>query len=418
VIRNLVLYPASGDPQGQGGHDGIVVHTVSVSIEDCYITGMKRHGILIESGTVGLAGINGVEGSTTLPAGTSIFSHAWRLSRVWLTICGAQLGEPNSGTVPGGSGFRGRGADTNGGVAIGCFVQRNNITYNDETNSGTWIGCYSEASAVGFDCASAGFPIFVGCFSEDIMGGRFSGGQTALVVGGTLVATSNALEKVGVLRSRLTFSDQRTDTPVVTYGANIPAAGRNAALEFWHNSAASGWSLAYTVPGSGSAPYPYLSNSWRWLRASADGVQTDPSGAPFGWTEAGNPRGVALPFIANPLLNTVRRWTWKQTGITLRSGANIIYLFGGTINANEAQFAQDAKSFAPLSDTRVTVDVQLSNITDLNASDIYVGAHTFVSQSSSKGQIAVKIYNNGSNAVVATLVWHFEAYVTNGLTIG
>jgi hypothetical protein len=30
----------------------------------------------------------------------------------------------------------------------------------------------------------------------------------------------------------------------------------------------------------------------------------------------------------------------------------------------------------------------------------------------------VKIDNNGSNTVTATLVWHFEAYVTNGLAIG
>jgi hypothetical protein len=122
--------------------------------------------------------------------------------------------------------------------------------------------------------------------------------------------------------------------------------------------------------------------------------------------------------IANPLLNTIRRWSWKQTGITLRPGTNVVYLFGGNTSAGNATFAQNAKRFTPLSDTRVTVDVQLGNITDLNASDIQVGAHTFVSQDNNGGQVAVKIYNNGSSAVTATLVWHFEAYVTNGLTIG
>jgi hypothetical protein len=99
-------------------------------------------------------------------------------------------------------------------------------------------------------------------------------------------------------------------------------------------------------------------------------VQPDPYGAPFGWTDAGNLRGVALPFIANPLLNTIRRWTWKQTGITLRPGTNVVYLFGETTNAGAADFAQDAKDYTPLSDTRVTVDVQLGNIADLNASDV------------------------------------------------
>jgi hypothetical protein len=396
VIRNLTLYPAPG---AQGGHDGIIVHAVSISIEDCFIQGMKRHGILIESGAVGA-----LEGSTTLPTGTAVNSNAWRLSRVWMTNCGARRGEPNYGTVAGGSGFRVHGSDTNGGVAGSCFGQANNISFNDGTlGGGTWIGCYSEASAVGFKCTSPGAPVFVGCFTEDTTGGDFSGGQNALTVGGSLVSTSNVGQRVGQLQSRLKFSAQ-IGTPAVTYGANIPAESYSAALQFWRNSAI--WSLAYTAdpPATGSAPYPYLSGSWRWRRAPEPTVQPDPYGAPFGWTDADNPRGVALPFIANPLLNTIRRWTWKQTGITLRPGKNVVYLSGGNTSGANATFAQSAKRFTPLSDTRVTVDVQLGNITDLNAADIQVGAHTIVSQDNNGGQVAVKIDNNGSNTVTATLV--------------
>jgi hypothetical protein len=47
-----------------------------------------------------------------------------------------------------------------------------------------------------------------------------------------------------------------------------------------------------------------------------------------------------------------------------------------------------------------------------------MSAHTILSQTASGGNVAVKIYNDGSTAVPATIVWHFETFVTNGYSVG
>jgi hypothetical protein len=401
LIQNLQIWSPN-----RSSRDAIIVHSNGVILDNCHIDNFSRYGVLIESGNTGLSG--GLVGSTGFVSPTSFNVNSWRLTNLFISRCG----DPGTaGAIEGGAGVYVHGSDSNNGVAVGCFGQANNVSFCDGSLGGTtFVGCSSEASAAGFLCIGASPSVLVSCGSEDTaLMPVANGGINSLVVGGGILGEDQPVQRVGGLRSRLYFSD-RNDAD--TYGAEIPSAYRKAAIRFWRNSAK--WSLAYEPT---AAFYHYQEKSWQWVRDAEADVSFDPYGTPFGWTDAGNSRGVALPFISNPLLNTVRRWTWKQI-VNLKPGGNIIYLSGGLTQGADDLFAQSAATIYPNADTRISVEVQLATHADMLNSDIRVGAHAILSQTASGGNAAVKIYNDGATAVPATIVWHFETFVTNGYSVG
>jgi Pectate lyase superfamily protein len=404
IIKNLSL----SSPSGFSGHDGIIVHAPFVLIQDCYVGGMARHGILIESRDTAI----GFEGSTTLPPDSLVISNLWR---VYNTVLDTN----------GGAGIRAHGSDTNGGLAVACYSLSNGVGFDDGTLGGaTWIACYTEGAGVGFKSESAGAGTFLGCWTETTKDDFTQ--PNSLAVGGSLAGSARGTsgQRLGLLRSRITFDTVAGEADPL-FGATVPALGMGP-LEFWRtvpNDYVT-WSLAYEA----SAATGEMSKSYQWYLRHQDPNATNPdndvAGAPFGWTDSGHPRGAALPFIANPLINTRRRWSWKQPGVVLNPGSNLIYLNGNSFDPNnDTTYAQNpGQAYPPtrpnpiyrFADTRVTIDVEL-NQDNIATADIRVGAHAFSTTPhpvDGSRNIAVKIYNDGAAPVTATLVWHFEAFVT------
>jgi hypothetical protein len=474
-VRNIAFYPGSY----HGPQDAIVVHASFVMISDCFITGMGRHGILIESGYANSGGLLGVTKSLD---GTYFNSNSWRVTNSFV----GQTGDTSSqGDETKGAGIYAHGSDSNNGYASACFGQNNNVSFFDGTLGGaTWVGCYSEGSVIGYK-TSAGMSTYLGCGDEDTSSFPTSRG---LVVGGSLVSFA-APERVGYGQSKLGFQTIGSDG--ATYGLYLPGSF-GSALDFYRqyrwwqgpsvyslgtlvapqppngyyykcttagtsgtsqpafpttigatvNDGSVVWTCAGTTlaPQSvwslGWQPYqpyanlPYQQNSWRWAHYTNNtGPDIDPANGPFGWTDVDNLRGAGLPFIGNPLINTTRRWSWRQVhdtqsqAIQLAPGTNVVYLWGyqlspGTsgswADSGGVTFAQDPASTWSKAQTRVSLDIEFGTITALSGADVRVVGYSFVSESGGGRNVAAKIVNAGSSAVnVAALVWHFETFVTN-----
>jgi hypothetical protein len=203
----------------------------------------------------------------------------------------------------------------------------------------------------------------------------------------------------------------------------------------------------------------------------------------LGWTDLWCPRGPGFVIFGNPLMNTPKRWSYSQTGVTLASGSNIVYPNGNAAAAvpfaadpsqqNESpvansvtlnngspiatcpadftspipgqmvQFNSQPGTFyeilsvqsssqitltAPYTgtnsttavmsywynyyvQTRVSVDIEYANTTDLASGCIFAG-YCFTSVGGGRN-IAANINNPSGSSVTVTLIWHFEAFVPN-----
>lgn len=404
VIEHISFYPL---PSGTGYRDGIVIHAGLVTINQCMFISAGRYGVVVESGIVKNGG--GLVGPTGLPSETIVNSNIWRVASCFFQLCGTPKYD---GSRSRGAAFYGHGSDANAGIGLHCFFQQNNIGVIDDTLSGaTWIACYSESSPIGFITASSGQPSFIGCFSEDIEAGRAEGAgiSTALLLGGSLSPSmQGATQHVGAQQSKLKFSALSDDNH--SYGANIPEENLKAPIQFFRDN--ENWSITYQSPEVQTREY--LKQSWKIY--PTDGVSNfDIYGPPLGWTANGHPLGAGLPFIAQPMVNTVRRWSWIQRNIVLSPGDNLIYLNGGKSDLGPANFAQNPAQFAQTAQTRVAVDIRFDNMEELNRAEIHVVGHAFTVQNDAGGQIVAKIINyNKTMPVTVSLVWHFEAFVSNG----
>ena len=186
------------------------------------------------------------------------------------------------------------------------------------------------------------------------------------------------------------------------------------------------WTFGYE-PWPAAPLWPYHEKSWRWMHlldGILDVVHTDVYNGPFGWTSFDHPRGGGLPMIGNPLMNTQRRWTWRQSkdlqgiNIVLNPGPNVIYIAGaagGTVPTagGAATFGDNPNAVWPKAETRVSVEIEFADVAALTGADLRVVGYAFIPVNSTQRNIAVKIVNSGSTAVQVTLVWHFETFVPN-----
>jgi hypothetical protein len=408
-LRNLSIVGGSPRPQ-----DIVVVHAVQVTIADCYIYNCTRYGILIESGFVGAPPNDPLRlrGVTLAPNASYISSDFWRLSNTYVLICGNwQTGSGSPWTD--GAGVFVHGQDANGGYAQGLVAADCNTGFSDHSQGGsTWVGCYSTTARVGYDAGhpaegggGAGETTWVGCFTEDVVGASVGGSPAPVAVGGTLAANPIINSRVGV-RSELRFSVTGGDGQ--TYAGALPG-GINALLDL--TRASSTWSFAYQPSAVYSA---FQQNSWRWFHR-VNGAQDDAIdvfGGPFGWTDTGNPRGVGLPFIANPLMNTWRHWTHKQS-VTVAPGTNTVYLNGGATDAGAVTWFLDIPTaWWSHADTRLSVNLEFATLNSLQGADCRIVGYAFIPKAVGRNA-AVKIVNSGASSVVVTIVWNFGAFVTN-----
>jgi hypothetical protein len=405
-LRNLALY-ANMDSTGgvdRRALDGIVVHSAGILISDCFIANMKRHGILIESGTVGSTP-QGVLGATATPNGTVLGSNWWRLFNVEIDETGDST---SKGDESKGAGLYFHGSDTNGGVGIAVVCEGCNVgIYDGSLGGATWVGCYGEDDQVGYKNAAAGASTYVGCWSEDFVPTQFVGSPAAIAVGGALASPQvGAPQRVGQGGSVLNFSNKGMDGS--TYAVSVPGnTTYNSAIDLARD--ASSWSFVFQ-PNS-VVYYPYQ-QSWRWSHRQNGFQDLDIYGGPFGWTDTGNSRGAGLPIIGNPLMNSARHWSWKTT-VTLAAGANTVYLFGGSYDAGSVNFLAPATSIWPNAISRITIDLEFANVGSLNGADVRVVGYAFVPEADGGRNAAAKLVNNGGSAVTVTVVWHFETYVAN-----
>src|SRR5262249_13689516 len=165
-------------------------------------------------------------------------------------------------------------------------------------------------------------------------------------------------------------------------------------------------------------PYPYGQGAWIFRHMTDYGFDLDPLGVAFGWTDKANARGVGLPMIMAPLMNTIRRWSMKQGGVVLSPGpaGNTVYCHSanaGVSDGGGTTFADLPTFHWPHVDTRVSIDVEFATPLDLSTADVRVVGYTFVKKPDGSRNIVARIVNAGSAPVTVTLVWHFEAFVTN-----
>jgi hypothetical protein len=419
-IKNLSIY---GEPSGSPSTkplDGIVIHAPSVTVVDCYIATIARHGILIESAND--PGPNPPLGVTTVEAqGKYVNANGCRVSNVFFESCG-DLGA--NGDPQGGAALYVHGSNANGFVAVGAFAQQCNVGYFAASlDGGTYVGCYSESGNVGFVGAGAsGAQTFIGCTSEDSVNASFPGGYALAVGGGICAAKWGAPQRIGQQEGRLTF--KRTwlpqpplDTTPVHFGVTIPGHdGIGSAIDFTRiqaqepHAAPWGWSIAYEPAATG---YPFNVGSWR-LFGNQSGIAdpaVDPYGSPFGWTDSANPRGPAMFFVSNPLMNTHRHWSFKQE-VELQPGANVVHLLGGLVDpAQPVQYLDPGTDFWVNAQSRLTVDIEYGSVAALTSADVRVVGYAFKPETGGRNA-AAKIVNSGS-AVAVTVVWHFETFVAN-----
>lgn len=399
-IRNIHL-TCVGTPM----RDGIVVHAHSVSIADCCIAGAARHGILIESGEPA----NGsLIGATQAPRGAQFNVNNWTLRDVYFESCGdkASQGNPVAGCA-----VEVHGSDAQAGVATGLFAYSGNVGFCDESLGGnTWIGCYSEACFLGYRDGSAAGATFIACNAETATLGQFAHQPGSLAVGGSLAEHQvGATQRIGRHHGRLTFSNVEGDDQ--QYTVAVPGDFVSA-IDIYRGGSI--WNFAYEPT---PAHWPFMQKSWRWYRRDSNGLG-DPSHqfgdtGIFGWTDVTNPRGGSLPFIVNPLMNTARRWSHRQTDVTLQPGANIIYAWGGTTDAGSFEFGHSATDTWSKAQTRLNIEVEYANLSDMASADVRVAGYTLLPKGGCHRNFAAKLVNAGPTPITVTLVWHCEIFVSN-----
>lgn len=501
-LRNLTIQGNAGNmPQ-----DLVVVHSGQCSFVDCYFLWCTRFGLLIESGTVGSGGLLGV----TLGApGTYFLADFWRATNLQFSICGPWSTNATKNVLDGAALYV-HGADTNGGVAVGCQAIDTNVSFGDHSEAGcTWVGCYSQnPHGLGY-YSGPNMSSWYGCGSEDSTSANFEAGWGGVVVGAALATAttpSSPVYRVAAGNSSLSFGTIGMDG--ARYSANVPGA-YSSALDisrgytpwtaqtpfvagnlvapnppngFYYSCTTAGisgahapsfptapnatvsdgtvlwtcvgpthgasqWSLAYHGLTTNYDNAPFLQNSLRWIHFQNGIIDTTLSseyGAPFGWTDSDNVRGAGLPFIGNPLINSVARWSLKQSQdnfgvpITLFPGVNVITLNGhytsapNNVPASSAWTSDGWLSFAtPMaawwskSQPRFSVSVEFPSVTTVAAlaalPEVRVGGYAYLptyDHSSPPNLIgwdlAVQVINTGtSNVTGARLTWHFELFVTN-----
>jgi hypothetical protein len=199
--------------------------------------------------------------------------------------------------------------------------------------------------------------------------------------------------------------------------ANFPAGTYSIDNVYKSNAHVSLWNLEYE-PGvtPGLIPYPYLERSYRLINRISNSVHKDPYGGTFGFTDIDSPRGENLPFIANPLLNTRRRWTYKQPGVGLAAGTNTRYIRGDA--TTRIVFLDDPKSLWPKVQTRLSVELEWDTVAHMQAAgDVHICGYSIIDVDVSKGYRNAAVQIQAPNSVLQsgglTVVWHIEMFVTN-----
>lgn len=318
-----------------------------------------------------------------------------------------------------------------------------NIAIIEASEGGnTWIQCYSQEANTAYVVASTDPSLFLRCGSEDFnhlavvpdrgpsmfVGGALAMYAATIPAGDSPPAgyASDVTESIGSGLAGLGFS--RVGQDGATYRAQIPCAphitgplniGRTA------SGVASDWYLAYEFNGPTAGP-PYQQNSFIWKHfTNLSEDPPDPYTGAFGMTDTSHPRGVGLPMIAAPTMNTQRRWSWTQPSITLYpptpdEPVNTVYMNGGNVRGGGSDlggfnFADPGTGYWPNALSRVSVTLQFDSVTDMqNAGQTSVNGYTLVPH----GVDQDKRYNIACSITVAaectaTLVWHFELFVQN-----
>jgi hypothetical protein len=349
-----------------------------------------------------------------------------------LTNLGNGHGVAPGTTVPAGSSVQPGamlvvdGSDSQSGVALLASGLDCNITIQaGALGTNLYEACYSQNANVGYISAAGTQDTFLNCGTEDFDPLVISGFAGGLFIGSVLAATASELtsasgstEGVGNGRAALNFIRLGNDGN--TYEATIPAAPFLPANISYGVIIAGVTSTYYHQYTPSGAPYPFANGVFFWKHYLNGSLDTDPYAGPFGWTEPANAQGPGLAMIGAPTMNTQRRWTFEQTGLTLSAGLNTIYINGGTVDSGAFAFGDSGTQYWANCKTRVTCSVRFDTVADMVASGGVTVAGTCTIPKAGTGQnFAVQLNAiNGVSAGKATIVWEIEQYVQNYVSGG
>lgn len=452
-IEGIAFY---ADPNNRP-RDIITVHGTHVVLRDLYIATARRHGIIVDSGHHGGINPDGAPGSPTrgnsviAPSGTTYFdSNHCHGDNIQVESCGDPTpivlppytnadGSPRAPTeyefirdmtpqAEQGCGLYIWNFDAQGGYFRGVTGQECNVTIFDGSEVGNHFdACYSEGF-FGFMDRTADGATWTFCGTEDANASTIAS-YSGCVVGGTMSArVKGPCTVLSGYGSRTAFARTMNG---VTSRVNIPAQNQSAPFEFWQGNAPKAlWSQGWQP--TPQTPRAYQQNTWMWHPSIVAGASpVNPYRAPFGFTEVDHPRGGGKPFIADAMLNTEARWTYRSDVFALSAGSYTLYLNGGLTDAGRTYFAMHDHVFTPSADARVTVRAELApalaadgsvdkaqTLAALCGSDVKIGPYAWLDRQPDGGQIAVRVDVSGPGTTRFALLWDLENFVPDGAASG
>lgn len=474
VFSNITLRTTNGAQNSV--QDLWVAHAAYTKLEACSANGATRFGFINES--------KASDGETLAPStaalSTTLFADQPSVIEFSVYGCGVGNDVGGTGNIAYGGGIITHGSDAGAGVYLKCNGFFNNVSFRDGGLLGsTWIACASQTSALGFGAVN-NTAIFINCTSEDNVSSALN---SNMVIGGTIISAALNQTALSPIIAQNIASLQFGSVDSMGNKYSFAGAYFGSWLTFGFINTQlpvqieSTWSLNY----QSQTTYPYELGSWRLVATGTDTL--DLHGGPIGWTDLWCPRGPGFVIFGNPLMNTPKRWSYSQTGVTLAPGANIVYPNGNSaaavafaedpsiqndspaandvtlmngsstatcpadftsaIPGQVVQFSSQPGTFytiaaAPstseitltepysgtnsstavmslyynfFAQTRVSVDVEYANTTDL-ASGCFFAGYCFTSVGGGRN-IASNINNPSESPVTVTLIWHFESFVPN-----
>ena len=262
----------------------------------------------------------------------------------------------SSASVQTGATILAHGSDGDAGIFELISSLETPIAFFDGSLYGnTWSNCYSQGARVGYYNTSTDGCTYLRCSSEDFTQLVANPGNPSILIGGGLPGyigrtyPGSGFTCIDVNDSLLKFGEIGADGTV--YGAYIPAGnainGANSPVNFSRTSSkfTSGLLLQYQSAGD----YPFTANTWQFCHNI--GLVLDQNFAVagsgiFGFTDPGNQFGAGLFMVGNPTMNTRTHWKWKQTSVSLTTGANIVYLNGGSSDNGAVAFCDSGYGIA------------------------------------------------------------------------